>query len=415
MAPWKKTFYTAWIAQFLSITGFTFVLPFLPLYVQRLGIKGDEESAFWAGICTAATATTLFLFSPLWGFLADRYGRKPMVLRSMFSAAVILAAMGFAQNVWQLAALRALQGCLTGTVTASTALVASVAPRNRSGYALGMMQSAVFVGAAVGPLIGGVLSEFLGYRAAFIGSGVLLLAGGLLVHFAAREDFTPHRLLDRSERGTFRQVFAATGFVAVVFTLLAVRFANHVAAPVFPILVKRLWGANEGVTFLTGGIYAAAGVAVFFSAGRFGRLGQRWGHKPLLFTFALGAGVISILYVPATTVSEVFVLRVLFGVAAAGLMASGNTLIHERVEDRNIGKAYGVTSSVAALGMALGPLTGGYLALSAGLRTPFMVTAVLFVLTAVLIGLCIRPMVPAGAAAPDRNTAGGNGALFSEE
>jgi len=178
---WRTTLYVAWIAQAVSTMGFTFVLPFLPLYLRELGIADGESVVMWAGLLVAATPVTMAIFSPIWGALADRYGRKIMVERAMFGGAVLLALMGLVQNVHQLLALRLLQGAVTGTVTALVALVSTTSPPQKSGYSQGMMRMAFFCGVAVGPIVGGAVSDSFGYRFSFLVAGVLIFAGGLLV------------------------------------------------------------------------------------------------------------------------------------------------------------------------------------------------------------------------------------------
>ena len=391
MAPWRKTFYAAWIAQFLAIMGFTFVWPFMPFFIQSLGIESDAESAWWTGLCTGISAATLFIFSPIWGALADRYGRKPMVLRAMFCAALVLAAMGFVQNVGQLLVLRALQGAVTGTVTATTALVASVAPRDRSGHTMGMLQGAMFVGGAVGPMVGGLITEFISYRVAFLAAGGALALGGFLVQFAVTEQFTPMRERHRTERGTFGQVFRTSGFVIILLSVFSLRFANHIVYPVVPGLVKEIWGSEHGLRLLTGCVYGVAGITVALTAGHLGRLSDRLGHKRMLSIFVLAGGIASFLHVPAHSIGVLLAVRVLFGVSAAGMLASANALIRDRVHDHNVGKAYGVTSSIGALGWGLGPLVGGYLAWTTGsLRVPFGAAGITFLIGAVLV-MCFVP------------------------
>ncbi|MDP6381430.1 MAG: MFS transporter, partial [Phycisphaerae bacterium] len=172
MSPWRKTFYAAWGAQILSITGFSFIMPFMPYYIHHLGITDRADAARWTGIAAAAWGMAMMVFAPIWGILADRYGRKLMVMRSMLGGAVVIALMALARNVGDIVALRMMQGILTGTIGASIALVSSVTPANRSGYAMGMMQAAVFIGAAIGPLLGGVAVDRLGFQAAcLIGGG----------------------------------------------------------------------------------------------------------------------------------------------------------------------------------------------------------------------------------------------------
>ena len=144
--PWQMTLYVMFAAQLLSIIGFSFSLPFLPFYIRELGVTEERLVPYWAGILAASASLVMVFFSPLWGWIADRYGRKPMVTRAMFGGAIITFAMGLVENIWQLLGLRMLSGALTGTISASIALVSTAVPRANLGFALGLMQVAVFLG-----------------------------------------------------------------------------------------------------------------------------------------------------------------------------------------------------------------------------------------------------------------------------
>jgi len=158
-------------AQLLSIIGFAFALPFIPFYIRELGVTDERLVPVWAGIIAAASSLVMAFFSPLWGWLADRYGRKIMVERAMFGGAVLTFAMGLVTDVWQLLFLRLLSGATTGTIAASIALVSTVVPPKRLGYSLGIMQVAVFLGMTLGPWIGGLLADAVGYRYTFMAGG----------------------------------------------------------------------------------------------------------------------------------------------------------------------------------------------------------------------------------------------------
>ena len=141
LTSWQRNLWAIWFAELTSIVGFTVVMPILPLYIPQLGITDPQAVTFWAGAIFSAQAVTMAIMSPVWGMLADRYGRKLMVQRAMFSGAAVIGLMGFATSVQQLVLLRALQGALTGTVTAANTLVASTTPRERTGYAMGMSRA----------------------------------------------------------------------------------------------------------------------------------------------------------------------------------------------------------------------------------------------------------------------------------
>ena len=205
---WQRNLYVIWVAELVAIAGFTVVIPFLPYYVQELGVTDPEQVAIWSGLVFTSHGITMAILSPLWGSLADRYGRKLMVQRAMFGGAVVLGAMGFVRNVQQLVILRALQGGLTGTIPAATTLVASSVPRRKSGYALGLLQMAIYSGASVGPLLGGLVADAFGYRAAFWVTAALLFTAGLSVFFLVEERVEPSRQKEDSPSGGFRQGLA---------------------------------------------------------------------------------------------------------------------------------------------------------------------------------------------------------------
>ena len=400
MASWKKTFYIMWLAQFCSIMGFSFVLPFMPLYVRELGVSGDANVAWWAGLASSATGFSLMFFSPIWGHLADHYGRKPMVLRSMFGGAVVLALMGLSRNVTDLVILRAIQGALTGTVTATVALVASVVPAHRAGFALGMMQAAVFAGGSIGPLLGGEMWDRFGPQAPFLMAGAVLALGGLVVKFAVVEDFTRHPASEKHRRGSFREVFTAAGFLAAALVIFQIQFANMVRQPVFVLFIEELYGSGEAVARFVGRLMFVAGLVAAVFAGVFGRYADTWGHKRMLVFCTVLAGLAVLPQALARNVWELGGLQVVFGLAVAGMMPSVNAIVTNVMSPQNLGKAFGVTSSVRCLGMALGPLTGGYLAIHTGLRGPFVVTGVLLLATALLVLWSITPPTSLPGATP---------------
>ncbi len=375
MTYWKKTFACAFAAQVLSILGFSFALPFLPFFIQDLGITDKAQQAWWSGVLLAASGFTLALFAPLWGLLADRFGRKSMVVRSMFGGAVIVLLMSYARNMGELLICRLLQGMFTGTVSASIALVASVTPPKRSGFALGMMQAAVFVGSAIGPLLGGMMADYYGYRMSFrVGAAVILL-GGFLIYFGARESLAQE---DESMARpmSFWTLLKTSGFVFAILTLLAVRFANTIVNPSFPLVIKDILTSTAKLNSVTGIIMACAGLAGAVSAGLLGYIGDKYGHQRVLIFCSSGAALTAAAHALAHTIPALTVIHLSFGMMIAGILPSINSIIQRSTDQRHIGKAYGLSSSISMLGLALGPLAGGYLARDWGIRTPFLAAGV---------------------------------------
>jgi MFS transporter, DHA1 family, multidrug resistance protein len=369
-----------WIAQMVSGMAFSFILPFIPLYLETLGVQGIASVAQWAGLISASTAVSMTVVQPIWGNLADRYGRKPMVLRSMLGGWIVIGLMGFVTSPEQLLVLRFLQGSITGVVAASTALVATTTPKARLGFTLGMMQVALFVGNSAGPLIGGLISDTLGYRAAFFGASVLLFAAGVIVFIFVHEEFTPPAK-GQPRPGIVagsRALLASPAFAVVVGVVFLIQLAGVIVGPVLTLFVAELAGRENAAT-TAGVVLAGTGVVSALSAVAFGRLSDRIGHTPILLFCLLGAAVA---YFPQSLVTatwQLLGLRMLLGVFIGGLMPSANALVAARVPLERRGSAFGLTAMAGSLANGVGPLSGAAIATQFGIRAVFVATSFLFV------------------------------------
>ena len=186
---WQATVRILWITQFATMAAFSCSLPFVPLYILELGSPDPRQAALWAGFVAGGSGISMAIFSPIWGSLADRFGKKLMLERALVGAAITLLFMGLAQSVVQLLIFRVLQGSLSGTTAAVSALAASIAPREELGRVLGTMQMSIFAGSTVGPFVGGILADTLGFRFAFMVTSVAMVIIGLVVFVLVRE---PH-------------------------------------------------------------------------------------------------------------------------------------------------------------------------------------------------------------------------------
>src|SRR3989454_10769410 len=190
---WRRNLAALWLAELPAILGFSFVFPSLPLFLhQELPIPGGPQLSFWTGITGGATGLALAFTAPLWGRLADRYGRKPMLVRAMIGGGISVGLMGLAQSALQLTVLRGVQGASSGTVAAATALVATETPAPHLGWALGILSSSISLGSAVGPAAGGLAANLIGLRAIFLAGGTLLLLAAIPVLLLVRE--SPRRM-----------------------------------------------------------------------------------------------------------------------------------------------------------------------------------------------------------------------------
>ncbi|MBN1659455.1 MAG: MFS transporter [Anaerolineae bacterium] len=397
METWKRNLYVIWAAELVAIAGFSVVMPFLPFYVQELGITGEGEVELWSGILFAVQAVTMTLVAPIWGSLADRYGRKLMVQRAMFGGAVVISLMGFAQNVWQLAALRAIQGMLTGTVPAATTLVAASAPRDRAGYALGLLQTAIWAGASIGPLLGGLVADSWGYRAAFWVTGVFLFVSGLTVWRYVEERFEPVQRAEGEATEGFlhglRLVVQDRALVSLFSIRVIGRLAARTLSPILPLFVQSLLPPTARIASITGAISGATAATSAVGALTIGRTSDRIGYRRVLLVCSALAGLV---YVPQFFVQSPWSLlfwQAILGLVMSGILASISALLANLAPEGRQGAVYGVDTSAVSIANAIGPMLGATIAVAFGLRVPFLLAAVIFGLSAALTWFLIPEKV----------------------
>ncbi len=378
MESWQKNLYSLWFAQFISAIGLSMVVPFLPLYVRELGVTESASVKMWSGLLFAAPFMVAMFLQPLWGILGDRRGRKPMVVRAMFGLALANLLMGFARNVPELLALRFFQGSLSGFVAPSLALLATCTPKQRTGQALGTLHSSLVTGMIVGPLFGGFLAHFNGYRPIFFWTGFFCLIGGLIVVRFVREDFV--RETGKKNSGlkeNLSHVFHSPQLRTMLLLLILAHFSVMLATPFLSLYVEHLKVSPEYIALMTGMVFGITGVANAVMAPFWGKRGDRIGYDRILRYSLTGMTVFFVPQAFVTDAYQLLVLRAGLGVFIAGLMPTINTLVQRNTAERDRGGIYGIFQSGLLLGNMGGPLLGGILAASLGLRTIFGITAVL--------------------------------------
>jgi DHA1 family multidrug resistance protein-like MFS transporter len=380
MPQWRRTLYTIWFTEFIAIVGFAFVSPFIPYYIQELGVTDQKEVALWTGLSTSALSLSLAIMAPVWGMLADRHGRKIMVVRATLAGSILLALMGFITNVQQLVLLRALQGVFTGTIAAATTLVASVTPKEESGAALGSLQTAIFLGISLGPFLGGIAGDSLGYRPSFWITGGLLFVSGVLVTLFVQEDFRPAEDVTHSQRPSYRQVvrflFASGGALLAVFVArVLLRAGAQILNPVLPLFVQSLLPPDARVATIAGIISGASAVGSAIGSPLIGKWGDKTSHRRWLIASGLAA---ALFYVPQVFVdrSEWLVFwQLLTGFAVGGTLSTLTALLVQFSPKGREGMVFGLDSSVTGLASAIGPMMGAGIAAGLGLQAPFILAA----------------------------------------
>jgi DHA1 family multidrug resistance protein-like MFS transporter len=387
METWQRNLYVLCAALFIVMMAMSMIMPFLPLYIQQdFGVTDPHQVTAWAGLIFGANFLTAGLVSPIWGNLADTYGRKIMILRSGFSMSVIIALTGFATSLWQLLALRLLNGTVGGIIPASTALVASTAPKERAGWAQGMIQSFVVAGSIMGPLLGGLLADRIGFRTIFIVTGGLIFLATTVITMMVKEHFTrPERKERTSLLQDARMIFSTRPLPAIFFVTVMIQFALFSIIPVLPIYIQGLLGSKENVAFYAGIVAAAMGLANVVASPQLGKLGDRYGSQRVLLVCLVAAAILFIPQALVTSVWQLVALRFLLGLCLGGLLPSVYALLRRHAPSDMISRVYGYNNSFICMGSMLGPMIGGFMAGYVSMSGVFLMTSALLFINAIWV------------------------------
>lgn len=366
MERWKITLYTVWCSQILSIMSFNFGMPFIPFYIQQdLGVVQPDSIKIYTGLLSLAPAVTMAIMAPVWGIVADKFGKKLMLLRAMLCAAVIIGLMGVVSDVNQLVVLRFIQGVFTGTVTASSALVASAAPPNRLSYALGFMSSSTFIGASAGPIIGSFMADLVGYRASFYAGGVLMLLDFVLVLSLVKEEKAGlPAVKDKNTEAAVPFSFLSFSIVSVLIMIVILRVSRSVFSPYLPLYVQELLAGSEGVVKVTGVINGVTGLATALAGLTLSRLGDRYDKMKLLivlFIISIGSSIL----VPAVA-GNLWLFTAAYGLfffVMGGVEPVLISISAEKTPPDRHGVLFGVQGTVGNAGFAISPVIGGAISL----------------------------------------------------
>lgn len=398
MPSWQRTLALMAGVQFTSALAFSIIFPFLPLYVKQLSSPSSWSIEVLSGLIFSVQAFTMAIASPFWGVVADRFGRKLMVMRATVGGAVVILLMGFVTSAEQLVALRAVQGLLTGVIAASNALVASVAPRERTGYAMGLLQVGLWSGVSAGPLLGGVLADLVGFRVTFAITSAILLLSGVSVWLGVQDPFVRTKQRGAAGAGFLRDWQRVLSNPKLNWTLglrFLVATGRATMEPLLPLFVAILVPGTTRTASLTGLIVGISSVVSTATAVSLGRLGDRIGHGRVIFWCGVAA---TLSYLPQAWVTDVWqllALQALAGGSVGGLIPSLSALLARNSQSGDEGCVYGIDNSVTSVGRTLAPLLGAACAVWFSLRAAFLATGFLFVAVTVLAALTLgRPGSP---------------------
>jgi DHA1 family multidrug resistance protein-like MFS transporter len=376
-AHWKRNLTISLIGSFTTIVAMTLLLPFLPLYVEELGVSEHAAIVQWSGIAYGATFFAAAFVAPLWGRLGDLYGRKLMLVRASLGMTIAISLMGMAGSVWQLVALRLFVGLAGGYASGSMVLVATQTPKDRSAWALGVLSSGIMAGNLVGPLIGGALPPVIGIRGTFLAAGAVIFLAFLATTFLIKEEKSPGRKQAAKASGGWSAIPDKGPVIAMLATGLLLMLANMSIEPIITVYVAQLVKDQGQVTMVAGVVMSAAALGSILSASRLGKLADRIGHWPVIAGALAIAGLLLIPQAFVTNSWQLIGLRFLMGVALGGLLPCIAAVIRHSVPDSAAGSILGLSTSSQFVGQVVGPVLGGFVGGHIGMPAVFLGTCVL--------------------------------------
>ncbi len=381
----QRNIFAAAAAGCIGFTGFTLVMPFLPLYVQQLGVTDTAEVAMWSGLILGATPTVTAITAPLWGRVGDRYGSKVLVIRSLCAFILTKAAMGFVTAPWQLLALRALLGVFAGYGALTVSMAAESAPRHRMAQAIGFVQTGQRLGPAIGPVIGGLLAPIVGLRASFlVASGFYLMALliVLVLYREARDRSKPRKV--RGGRAVLVHLVKLKGFILALAVIFGLQAVDRSFGPVLPLYVAQVGVSESRIPIVTGILFSLGAFSAAFGHHLAGVLLATRTARTIVVTGTLvaGAAIATIILSPTLWLvgASMLVVGIAIGVSTTTIYTVGGSLLPEDAH----ATGFGFMTTASLVGLALSPVVAGFIG-GTGLRLVFVMDlALLLVLSAMV-------------------------------
>jgi MFS family permease len=387
----RRNVLAAAAAGMIGFTGFTLVMPFLPLYIAELGTTDVKEIAMWTGLTLGATPTVTAISAPLWGRVGDRYGSKVLVIRSLIAFILTKAAMAFVTAPWQLFALRALLGLFAGYGALTISMAAESAPRDRMAQAIGMVQTGHRLGPAVGPVIGGLLAPIVGLRNAFLFAAafyVIALIAIVVFYKEPRETDAPRKV--RGGRAVLGHLFRLPGFVLALGVIFGLQTVDRSFGPVLPLYVAQVGVPVSRIPIVTGVLFSLGAMSAAFGHHLAGRLMNRRSPRTVIVAGALLAAVAVAVIVIAPSLWFVGTAMLLFGVSIGVATTTIYAVAGSSLPPDAHATGFGIMTTASLMGLAVSPVVAGFIG-GSGLRLVFVADVLLLALVGTLTWLRLRP------------------------
>lgn len=361
---WRINLSVLWLAVILCCASYTMCVPFLPVYLLKEMHVAKSEVGFWTGIVFAATFFWSAVMAPCWGALADKVGQKKMALRAGVGLGISYFLTAISQDVYQLLMVRTLTGMVAGFVPACMSLASQSLPEYRMGWGMGLMQSALFSGTIIGPLLGGYLSSWFGMRSTFYLAGCALLTAATFIFFLVKDlPFTREKhKLDLSVLTDLKEAFKEKEIFYVMGMIFCIQGVAMVIQPLVTMYVGELRGTMDDDTIkMAGWIFSLAGLAGIISATFWGKRGQKIGYVKTFALVTLCAGSINLFQAFVTSVYQFGCIQFIYGLFLAGAIPNVNAYATTITDKQMRGRAFGLMASANQFGGVAGPLLGSLL------------------------------------------------------
>lgn len=382
-------------AGMIGFTGFTLVMPFLPLYIAELGTTDVKEIAMWTGLTLGATPAVTAISAPFWGRVGDRYGSKVLVIRSLIAFILTKAAMGLVTAPWQLFALRALLGLFAGYGALTISMAAESAPRDRMAQAIGMVQTGHRLGPAVGPVIGGLLAPIVGLRNAFFVASafyVLALIAVVVFYKEPRETHAPRKV--RGGRDVVAHLFRLPGFLLALLVIFGLQTVDRSFGPVLPLYVAQVGVSTNRIPIVTGILFSLGAIAAALGHHVAGKLMKRYPARTVIVTGTLLAAAAVALIIVAPSLWFVGAAMLMFGLCVGFATTTIYAVAGSSLPSDAHATGFGVMTTASLLGLAISPVIAGFIG-GSGLRIVFIGDVILLVVVGLMVlrGLRLQPKV----------------------
>jgi MFS transporter, DHA1 family, multidrug resistance protein len=399
---WRRNLFAVTAACFIGFTGFTLVMPFLPLYFQQLGVTDVGAIAMWSGVSLGVTPALTALLSPVWGRLADRYGRKIMVERSLVSFIFLMGAMAYVRQPWQVFALRAAQGLFAGYGALTLTMAADSAPPDRVAYSIGYVQTAQRLGPAIGPILGSAVAHVVGLRHAFLVTAAFYVIALVLVFVMYDERTAHHIAAAPAGRVTFSNVLAFENFILLMIVIFGLQFVDRSFGPVLPLYVAQLGTAPARVPLVSGILFSIAAGAGAVGHHLCGMLLHRASARRIIATTIGVAAAGALIYLVAGAAWMLLIATPVFGLAIGISTTAAYTAASSVIPASARGAGFGFLATGSLAGLALSPIVSGILG-ATSIRGVFLLDTVALMVLAVIVArtMISTPLSAATAPAPE--------------